>query len=127
MSADQTNTAEAVERAILDIEDAMVVAAMEHTPGCDHDDMVSAIEAALKAKLTTPAIDRLRSRIMELEKALERCLGALRPFANAVFNDNGDVTYDHTMYGTGDLWRAYCRHRKYRAALSSTEPEAMEK
>ncbi|MER9217926.1 hypothetical protein NKI48_03175 [Mesorhizobium sp. M0644] len=31
----------------LGLTDEMVVAAMEHVPGCDHDDMVSALEAAL--------------------------------------------------------------------------------
>jgi len=29
------------------LDDDMVVRAMEHIPGCDHDDMVSALEAAL--------------------------------------------------------------------------------
>ncbi|CDX26748.1 hypothetical protein MPL3356_60533 [Mesorhizobium plurifarium] len=31
----------------LDFDDAAVVRAMAHVPGCDHDDMVSALEAAL--------------------------------------------------------------------------------
>jgi hypothetical protein len=33
-----------------DLTDEMVVAAMEHVPGCDHDDMVSALEAALSVQ-----------------------------------------------------------------------------
>lgn len=33
--------------ASINLTDEMVVAAMEHVPGCDHDDMVNALEAAL--------------------------------------------------------------------------------
>lgn len=32
----------------IDLTDEMVVAAMEHIPGCDHDAMVDALQAALK-------------------------------------------------------------------------------
>jgi hypothetical protein len=38
----------------------------------------------------------------------QRLADALQPFANSVFVDNGAVTFDHTMYGSSDLWRAYC-------------------
>lgn len=34
-----------------DITDEMVVAAMNHVPGCDHDDMVDAIAAAFAARI----------------------------------------------------------------------------
>jgi hypothetical protein len=36
--------------------------------------------------------------------ALER---ALKPFADRVYNDNGDVTYYTQMLDTDDLWRAW--------------------
>lgn len=37
---------------ICSFDDAMVCRAMEHIPGCDHDDMVSALEAALGLPIT---------------------------------------------------------------------------
>lgn len=37
---------------ICTFDDAMVCRAMEHVPGCDHDDMVSALEAALGLPVT---------------------------------------------------------------------------
>lgn len=55
--------------------------------------------------------DRLRPAMSE-KPSYEQLIEALRPFANAVFNDNGDVTYDHMMYSTDDLWRAYCLLRR---------------
>jgi len=41
-----------------------------------------------------------RLRIAKLESAL-------RPFADRVYNDNGDVTYNTSAHDTEDLWRAY--------------------
>jgi len=76
-----------IDDAILDIEDEMVVAAMEHVPGCDHDDMVSAIEAALKAKLATPAVVALRTLLAHtadydaLKGRLEEAVRLMEPFA----------------------------------------------
>jgi ssDNA-binding Zn-finger/Zn-ribbon topoisomerase 1 len=41
---------------VIDLTDEMVVAAMEHVPGCDHDDMVNALalEAALRIASRCP-------------------------------------------------------------------------
>lgn len=47
---------------------------------------------------------------------------ALRPFANAVFNDNGDVTYNFTAYSTDDLFRAYRLMKRYDALAASPPP-----
>lgn len=55
---------------------------------------------------------------MKLEQALEKLAdantriakleAALKPFADRVYNDNGDVTYTMGALDTEDLWRAYC-------------------
>ena len=43
---------------------------------------------------------------------IENLTKALRPFANRVYNDNGDVTYDTNSHETEDYWRAYCALRR---------------
>lgn len=53
-----------------EIEDEMVVAAMEHVPGCDHDDMVSAVEAALAA---SPYLRLARSTLSLLKASRRPC------------------------------------------------------
>lgn len=43
---------------------------------------------------------------------IEQLRAALQPFADVVFNDNGDVTYDYSSISRDDYWRAYCALRK---------------
>jgi hypothetical protein len=61
------------------------------------------------------AFDQLTTAIesqRRAEAALVAAQDALKPFANAVFNDNGDVSYNFTAYGTEDLRHAYCVLRR---------------
>ena len=50
-------------------------------------------------------IDAMRARIAELERAL-------RPFAAAVYNDNGDVTITTSRIDHDDWFRAYKVYKK---------------
>jgi hypothetical protein len=49
---------------------------------------------------------------------------ALEPFANAVFNDNGDLTVDRSFATYDDVVRAYFTHKEARAALASSRSSA---
>lgn len=60
-------------------------------------------------------MEEAADRIAVLEAQLAEARQALQPFSNAIYNDNGDVTFDHSTYGTDDLWRAYCVLRRRRA------------
>lgn len=51
-------------------------------------------------------IDRLRSAMREAWVEIERLRAALKPFSNAVYNDNGDVTITPASH------HDYCRARK---------------
>jgi hypothetical protein len=67
-------------------------------------------------------IDRLTAALTTSEAARVKAVEALRPFANSVFNDNGDVTFDHTMYVTDDLFRAYRLVKKADALTQGATP-----
>ena len=56
----------------------------------DHGDVVTSAANVRTLLAHTADYDALKGRLEEAEKAL-------RPFANAIFNDNSEVTYDHTM------------------------------
>jgi hypothetical protein len=61
----------------------------------------------------TPAALTIEEQIMALtpEQKIERLRKALKPFSDAVFNDNGDVTVDHSVATHDDYWNAYCAMR----------------
>lgn len=72
-------------------------------------------------------LNRLSTLDAEKKAAVERAQkleGALVPFSNAVFNDNGEVTYDYTMFDLDDLWRAYCVLRTRTLTEFTNVPEA---
>ncbi len=66
-------------------------------------------------------IERLRAEVLGLNIALDRCVDggtfdmvrdALKPFAGAVFNDNGDMTVDLAFPKYADFCNAYFAMRK---------------
>lgn len=52
----------------------------------------------------------------------ERLREALKPFSDAVFNDNGDMTIDLGLATSDDYVRAYFAYRRARALIQ--EPKA---
>ncbi|WP_342643413.1 hypothetical protein [Rhodoligotrophos ferricapiens] len=72
-------------------------------------------------KCQEPSAEDFERRIRDLE-------AALRPFADAVFNDNGDVTFETSRIGDDDYWRAYrVMYRKpIREAAERRKPDADE-
>jgi len=76
----------------------------EYTCSCGFDERTLAT-----AKEAADTITTLRSRIGTLEKAL-------KPFAGAVFNDNGDISVDMSAVDAEKMIQAYFALR--RSALS---------
>ena len=69
---------------------------------------------------TMDALAEAQKREASLRDAGERALRALKPFADRVFNDNGDCTISDQHLLTGaDFTNAYQAHGKLRAALSA--------
>ena len=64
-------------------------------------------------------IDRLRRELEEARKALEKAHTAIQPFADAVYNDNGDMTVNMSFATYDDFVRAYFVSKKISASLSS--------
>lgn len=75
---------------------------------------------ALHAANLADQLAEARKREASLRDAGERALRALKPFADRVFNDNGDCTISDQHLLTGaDFTNAYQAHGKLRAALSA--------
>ena len=53
----------------------------------------------------------LASEITRLRSQLERAKATLKPFADCVFNDNGDMTVTMSNVGYSDFCRAYWTER----------------
>lgn len=58
-----------------------------------------------------------------LRVALEKAAEALRPMADAVFNDNGDMTVNMTMPTGEECIQAYFAEKRIQAALAATATE----
>lgn len=80
-------------------------------------DMTQEAEAA-EAELAA-----LRAQVERLTGALGRAQRALKPFADRVFNDNGDCTISDTHTLTPpDYWNAQSAERIARAAIEGAKP-----
>ena len=44
---------------------------------------------------------------LKIKTEIERMQSALKPFADAVYNDNGDMTIDHSGIGVDQFAKAY--------------------
>lgn len=64
----------------------------------------------------TALMDQAADLIEQQGKVLDDMERALQPFSSAVFNDNGDVTFNYTAFNDDDLFRAYSVLKKLRAA-----------
>lgn len=66
-------------------------------------------------------MDTLPDDCREAADEIERLRKALEPFANAVFNDNGDMTVDRSFATYDDFVRAYFVLKEARAALAAVK------
>lgn len=62
-------------------------------------------------------IGRLKAENAKLQQALSRAGKAIAPFADAVFNDNGDMSVNLTLPDANKFIAAYFAERAIRAAL----------
>ena len=61
----------------------------------------------------------LRARIEELERALDKADAALKPLADAVYNDNRDMTVSATLITSEQCITAYFAERNIRRARTA--------
>lgn len=90
----------------------------ERERGKAADETARAYEASMRAACDSR--DQWRARADAAEAQVASLRVALEPFANAVFNDNGDMTVDLAFAKYDDYVRAYFANR--RAALATKEP-----
>lgn len=75
-----------------------------------------AVAAARQAEAT-------KRELAELRKLVSECSDALSPFADAVFNDNGDMTVNLGSATGDDYVRAYFTDRRARALIGGSHAE----
>ena len=66
-------------------------------------------------------MDTLPDDCREAADEIERLRKALEPFANSVFNDNGDITVDRSFATYDDFVRAYFAHKDTLRAKAESE------
>jgi septal ring factor EnvC (AmiA/AmiB activator) len=83
---------------------------------------VKCLQEASKAASANVVL--LRNRLDVAEALVAELREALKPFADCVFNDNGDVTVDTSNRPTHDDYvQAYFAHRRARAAYEKSGGE----
>ena len=80
---------------------------------CQHCQRVTTVPAEAIAAATPP------DQMVVLQRAAE----ALKPLADAVFNDNGDMTVSVPLLSAEECIQAYFAVKRIRAALSAPEAE----
>ncbi|WP_157970132.1 hypothetical protein [Pelagibacterium sediminicola] len=70
----------------------------------------------------TALMDQAADLIERMNKTIDDMERALQPFSSAVFNDNGDVTINYSVFDDDDLFRAYSVLRKLRADPGLPQP-----
>lgn len=87
----------------------------------DADEILEKLEA-LAAILSAPNLEICDAPApAELSVALEKAAEALKPLADAVFNDNGDMTVSAPLLSAEECVQAYFAVKRIRAALSASE------
>ena len=86
-----------------------------------HRVLYDAINMMRRSADTIDALARqaeaLQRENAELRKMVTDCSAALSPFADAVFNDNGDMAVNLSLASGDDFIRAYFADRRARALL----------
>lgn len=77
--------------------------------------------AAAKIDAQAAEITRLRAELAAAEAKAEALAKALEPFANCIFNDNGDLTVTFRSFTSDELTTAYFTRKQFLTAYRNKE------